>query len=422
MRGTQRQRRSRGVRTLPWLCAGLLAVLGASCSRNERRIVVWTSLRPVERHVLAAQLARFAARHPCWQFSQLFYGPEECRTNFIISALGGSGPALLHGASDNVGPLVELGVIQPIEPFVSQAFLDSFLNRPIVANTWYRGHLYQVADRLGNHLCLVYNKALVRQPPRTMGELIEFGRQFCRDENGDGKPDRYALAWNYTEPFFVVPFIGGYGGWIMDEEHRPTLDTPAVVNAGKLIYELAHVHRIIPTECDYEIANALFKDGLAAMIINGPWSWATYIESGIDIGLARIPMIDETGLWPTPMVSPLGYSLNANLKGERLQMAVELLRFLTSTEVELEFSMVASTIPSRVDALEHPAVRDNELLQHSMDQLQVGRPMPVVTELRMIWDAMRPSYQGLFTGAVSPERAAREMQHTALRLIREGRE
>ncbi|MDZ7295717.1 MAG: extracellular solute-binding protein, partial [candidate division KSB1 bacterium] len=211
-------------------------------------------------------------------------------------------------------------------------------------------------------------------------------------------------------------------GWIMDEQNQPTLDTPAVIKAGRLIYELAHVHRIIPVECDYEIANALFKDGLSAMIINGPWSWGTYIESGIDIGLARIPMIDETGLWPTPMVSPLGYSLNANLKGERLQMAVELMRFLTSTEVELEFSKVAGTIPSRVDASTHPVVRDNELLQHSLDQLLVGRPMPVVTELRMIWDAMRPSYQGLFTGAVSPERAAAEMQQRALRLIREGKE
>ncbi|MCR4439622.1 MAG: extracellular solute-binding protein [bacterium] len=404
------------------LLAILVGLVLPGCSRNERRIMVWTSLRPVERQVLAAQLAKFAERHPGWQFGQLFYGPEECRTNFIISALGGSGPALLHGASDNVGPLVELGVIQPIEPHVSQAFLDSFLTTPIVANTWYRGHLYQVADRLGNHLCLVYNKKIVKRAPRTISELIEFGKNFCRDENGDGKPDRYALAWNYTEPFFVVPFIGGYGGWIMDEQNRPTLDTPAVVKAGRLIYELAHVHKIIPVECDYEIANALFKDGIAAMIINGPWSWGTYIESGIDIGLARIPMIDETGLWPTPMVSPLGYSLNANLRGERLRVAVELLRFLTSTEVELEFTRIASTIPSRVDAYEHPVVRDNELLQRSIDQLVVGRPMPVVTELRMIWDAMRPSYQGLFTGAVSPERAAKDMQQMALRLIRESRD
>ncbi|MBC7186383.1 MAG: hypothetical protein H5U38_05030, partial [Calditrichaeota bacterium] len=84
------------------LLALLVGLVLPGCSRNERRIMVWTSLRPVEREVLAAQLAKFAERYPGWQFGQLFYGPEECRTNFIISALGGSGPALLHGASDNV--------------------------------------------------------------------------------------------------------------------------------------------------------------------------------------------------------------------------------------------------------------------------------------------------------------------------------
>ena len=40
------------------------------------------------------------------------------------------------------------------------------------ALTWYKGHLYQVADKLGNHLTLVYNKKLVPVPPTTEEELI----------------------------------------------------------------------------------------------------------------------------------------------------------------------------------------------------------------------------------------------------------
>jgi len=158
------------------------------------------------------------------------------------------------------------------------------------------------------------------------------------------------------------------------------------------------------------------------MIINGPWSWATYIENNIDIGITRIPKIDETGLWPTPMVSPLGYSLNANLRGEKLRIAVELLQFLTSPEVELEFTKATGSIPSRKEAYRNPLVKNNEILQSSIYQLVVGKPMPVVTELRMIWDAMRPSYQAVFTGGASPQKAAEDMQKLALKLIRESRE
>jgi maltose-binding protein MalE len=233
--------------------------------------------------------------------------------------------------------------------------------------------------------------------------------------------DRYALAWNYTEPYFAIPFISGYGGWIMDDANQPTLNTPAVVRAGKFIYDLARTHRIIPRECDYEIANALFKDGLSAMIINGPWSWATYIDNGIDIGIARIPRIDETGLWPAPMISPLGYSLNVNLKGEPLRIAVELLQFLTSPEVELSFTRMTASIPSRREAVRSPLMQNNELFRQSLYQLEVGRLMPVVTEMRWIWDAMRPGYQAIFTGEMTPEQAAASMQTLALKLIEENR-
>lgn len=399
----------------------LVSVLLFSCTRNEKRMTIWHSLRPIEREILREQLADFGEQYPDWEFTELFYAPETARTNYIISALGGSGPALLWGASDNIGPLVELGVIQPIEPHVSQAYVDSFLTDPMEANTWFREHLYQVADRVGNHLCLVYNKDLVPEPPLTMGELIEMGKELTADSDGDGDPDRYALAWNYTEPFFAIPFIGGFGGWIMNEQNQPTLDTEAVTKAAQLIYDLANTHRIIPRECDYEIANALFKDGLSAMIINGPWSWGTYIENDIDIGITRIPKIDETGLWPVPMVSPLGYSLNINLQGERLKVAVDLMQFLTSPEVELIFSETTASIPSRKEALRNPVVQENELLQQSMYQLMVGRPMPVVTELRWIWDAMRPSYQAIFTGEKTAQEAARGMQRLALKLIEENR-
>ncbi len=391
------------------------------CSRRaERRIMVWHSLRPLEREILREALQQFRRNHPGWQFAELFYAPETARTNYIISALGGSGPELFWGANDNIGPFVELGVIRPLEDLFQPVFLDSFLTQPLQANTWMNDHLYQIADRVGNHLCLVYNKKLVQQPPRTMKELIRFGEQFKARHRG--KVNYYPLVWNYTEPFFVVPFIGGYGGWIIDDNNQPTLDTEAVVKASQLIWELANVYKIIPAECDYEIANALFKDGYAAMIINGSWSWGTYIENGIDIGIARIPMIDETGLWPTPAVSPLGYSLNINLKGEKLQIATALLHYLTSCEVQLRFAEISGAIPSRLDAFNSPLVKENPIISASLDQLLVGRIMPPVTEMRWIWDAMRPSYQGIFTGKVTPQQAAKEMQRLALKLIKENRE
>jgi len=58
-------------------------------------------------------------------------------------------------------------------------------------------------------------------------------------------------------------------------------------------------------------------------------------------------------------------------------------------------------------------------LAQAIDQMMVGKLMPVVTKMRWIWDAMRPAYQGIFTGQVSPKQAAVEMQKRAERLIEE---
>lgn len=395
----------------------LLSVLLLSCGRDEKKIMIWHYRRPVERTLLNKVLEKFKQeRYPDWKFEERFYRPEELRTNYIISALGGSGPALLMGPSDNVGPLVDLEVIRPLESLFEQEYLDSFLSEPISANTWFRGHLYQIADQVGNHLCLIYNKDLVEQPPKTISDLIALKEKIPQTKDGS---TRYVLAWNFIEPFFFVPFVGGYGGWIMDENNNPTLNTEATVKAAQLIYDLGNKYQVIPRESDYEFANQLFKDGYATMIINGPWSFSTYTEDGMDIGITRIPMIDETGLWPTPMISPLGYSLNVNLGGKKLEIAVELLKYLTSPEVELEFTRLTRAIPSRKEAFENEWVQQDELIQDSVYQLQVGRPMPVVTKMRWIWDAMRPAYQAIFTGRLSPRQAAAEMQQLAEKLIRE---
>jgi arabinogalactan oligomer/maltooligosaccharide transport system permease protein len=329
---------------------------------------------------------------------------------------------LVHYASDFIGPTSELRLIMPLDDVFSEQFLSEFIDQPFAANTVFQGHLYQIADRVGNHLCLVYNKKLIREPPRTISELIMAGKNLVKDTNKDGRADCYALAWNYTEPAFAVPFIGGYGGWVIDDQNHPSLNTSAVQKAARLIYDLANKYEIIPKECDYETANALFLDERVAMIINGPWSWGTYLKNGIDLGLARIPKIDETGLWPTPMVFPMGYCLNINLKGKDLAVVKKLVMHLTSPEVQLNFAKKFKIIPSRKAEINSEALKSDELFLSAVDQMMVGKPMPVITEMRWIWDAMRPAYQGIFTNQITPEAAAKEMQRLAEKLIKENRQ
>ncbi len=387
--------------------------------RDPNDIVIWTQDFTPGRAVLDSVLSEYMAQHPGIRISELYYETEELRSNFIVAALGGSGPDLVYGPSDQVGPFDVMKIILPLESYFSPQERARFVRDGLV---WRRGHLFQVADRIGNHLALVYNKKLVPVPPKNSDELIQMGLKLTKDFDGDGRIDQYALAWNYIEPYFFVPFLGGFGGWVMDSLNHPTLDTPATVKACQFILDLRNKYKIIPLESDYDMADALFKQGHSAMIINGPWSWAGYKKAGIDFDIMRIPKISETGLWPTPMYSPKGYSVNVNVKGIKLKRVIALMKYLTSPAVELRFSRALNTIPSRKEARESPVIKNNRLIQHSLYQLEVARPMSIEPEMRAIWDAMRPGYQSLFAGTMTPEEAARNMQALALRKIKEMKE
>lgn len=398
------------------------SLLFISCSKRQTdelkqvEIVIWHQMRVDEREILQRQLDRFMKLNPDVKVTQLYKETEELRSGFIIAAIGGKGPELVYGPQDQVGPFKVMGIIAPIDTLFSSDFLSSFNEKAMIKSD---NHVWMIADKLGNHLTLVYNKDLVKNPPKTDRELIEIGKKLTKDLNGDGKPDQYGLVWNYTEPFFFIPFLTGFGGWVFDENYNPTLHSDAMVRGLKFIADLRDKYKIIPGEADYEIADVLFKEGRAGMLINGDWSWASYIKAGINLGIAPLPLIEETGLYAAPMISAKGYSINSNADPKKLPAIKKLLEFLLSPENQLETSLELNTFPTRNELYNHPFFQKNEILINSKRQIELGKAMPIVPEMRAIWDAMRPPYQAVLGGAMSPEQAAIQMQNDAVKKIQE---
>ncbi len=401
------------------LLALVVSFWGCSGRKSDpRHIVIWHQMRPDEQRIVKQQLVRYTARHPEIQTEELFKETETLRSAYVIGALAGQGPDLVYGPSDAVGIYVTTKSVMPLEKVLPPQFLASLDSAALLR---YQGHLYQVADKIGNHLALVYNKKYIQKPPQSDRELIEVSKEIqARYGYVAGRPNVYGLTWNYIEPFFFIPFFTGFGGWVFAEDGvTPTLDTPQMVEALKFVRQLRDVEKIVPNEADYEIADALFKDGKAAMLINGDWSWAGYKQKGIDIGVAPLPRITATGLWCAPMTSPKGFSINVNLPDDKLPVVIDLLEYLLSDECQLETAKALNTVPTKKSVFTHPDIVSNEILRNSILQIERGKPMPVVPEMRAVWDAMRSSYQAVMGGARTPEQAAKDMQALSLQKIRD---
>lgn len=420
----------------PFKLLGLLlgCLLQTGCGTVEQEkttITLWHQMVVAEREVLADKIAQFESLHPTIQVKALYKETEELRSGFQAAVLAGTGPELIYGPSDSLGAFDSMGIVGDMSDWFSQEELDEFIEQSLtwieqppdtaqLASSANAGRLVQVGDRVGNHLTLVYNRKLIPEPPGSTDQLVELAVGASRANSSDRAKQQYGLVWNFVEPFFLVPFLSGYGGWVFEENSStPSLDTPEVVEALRFVASLQQQHRVLPANCDYETADMLFKSGRAAMIINGDWSWSDYLSNpSIDAAIAPLPVVSETGLPMAPMVATKGYSLNVNAQGGHVEAAKLFTRFMTSMPVQREFMQRLKTLPSLKKLMSDPYLQSDPTLAASARQVQQSRPMPIIAEMRAVWDAMRPPYQSLLAGELTAQQAASKMQSESVRSIR----
>lgn len=390
-------------------CLFALVAAASGCGGSKptaKTIVVWSQMDPQERGRFERNIAIYQAEHPGVTIQNTPYDTENLRQTFQTAASGGKGPTVIFGPSDQVGPLSLTELLLPLDTTMPAGFFDRFV--PQALDTL-NGHLWAAPDQVGNHLMLVYNKKLVPTPPATSDAFVALARKLTANGN-------YGFAMETTEPYWLAPFLGGFGGWVMDDKHQPTLDTPAMRQALAYLADLKNAKGIMPRESNYQNAHTLFQEGKAAMIINGPWSWADYRKAGIDIGVEPLWTLPGGGR-ATPMTASKGYSINTNCPKDLLPTVVDFITFCTSARAELLAADTLGILPSNKEAWSDPKIQNDPILVASQRGIQAGRRMPVVPEMRIIWDVMRPGMQAVMNGSTTPDAAAAKMQKDAVQQI-----
>lgn len=348
----------------------------------------------------------YTAANPNITFEVVNKEVETLREDFQTSSLAGNPPDLLWTVNDHAGPFTAADLIQPVDGlFDLTVFVDSAL-----AAVKLNGKTWGVPITNGNHLMLLYNKDLVPTPPKDTDELISIAKGLT-----DPAAGTYGLVYNQTEPFWLVPWLGGFGGKVFaDDGVTPTLNTPEMVATLQFLYDIKEVHKIVPPESDYNTADTLFKEGKAAMIINGDWSLGGYKEAlGDKLGVARIPMVKATGKYPAPYTSGVFFMLPKGLTGDKLEAVKGFINFVTNEANQLDLVKKLNRLPALKTALANELITKDPILAGSAEQMTVGTPMPTVLEMRCNWDAMKPEMQAVLTGQKSPADAAAAMQSAA---------
>jgi arabinogalactan oligomer/maltooligosaccharide transport system substrate-binding protein len=329
---------------------------------------------------------------------------EVLREDFLTASLAGAAPDILWTVSDHAGPFVAADIVEAVDSlFDLNMYVDSAMDAVKL-----EGKYWGIPISNGNHLMLLYNKELIAEAPKDTDELFAVGKKLTTGGN-------YALVWNQTEPFWLVPWLGGFKGKVFAEDGiTPTLNTPEMVATLKFLHDMKFDAKIVPLECDYDGADTLFKEGKAAMIINGDWSIGGYVSVlGDDLGVARIPKVSATGEWPKPYTSGVYFMLTEGISGDKLKAAQDFIGFVSTKEKQLEMVKLLNRLPAVKEALEDPLITENLILKGSADQMVVGTPMPTVLEMRCNWDSMKPEMLAVLADTKSPEDAVKLMQSSA---------
>jgi len=369
-------------------------------------IILWTKEGEADGGLQFVQALAdaYTALYPHVTFEILNKEVETLREDFLTAGLAGNMPDLLWTVNDHAGPFTDAELIMPVDDvFDLSLYVDSAL-----AAAELKGQTWGVPIANGNHLMLIYNKDLVETPPTNTDELVAMGQELTTGE-------QYGLVYNQTEPFWLVPWLGGFSGMVFDEDGiTPTLNTPEMVNTLQFLYDIKYTTPIVPAESDYDGADTLFKEGKAAMIINGDWSLGGYKEVlGDKLGVARIPMVNATNEWPHPYTSGVYFMLPEGLEGAKLEAVKGFVNFVTSANNQALMIAKLNRLPALKAALDDPLIAEDPILSGSADQMVVGTPMPTVSEMRCNWDSMKPEMQAVLADTKTPEDAAAAMQEAA---------
>ena len=323
--------------------------------------------------------------------------PVDPTDKFQQAAGAGKGPDIFCWPHDRVGEWAKAGLLTALRP-------SEKLKAEVEDQAWkamsYRGRIwgYPLAIETTG---LIYNKALVPNPPATWDELIAIDKKL----KADGKS---AVLWDYNKSFFTWPMLAGAGGVIFGRDAQGDFDAAKVdVNNAGALAGAQMVERLVkdghmPKGARYSEMESAFARGQVAMMISGPWAWDNAKRAKIDFGVAGIPAV-VAGKPSKSFVGVLGCMISAPSKNKDIAK-----EFIENHLMRPEaLKVLDADVPIGVPANKafYAELSVNPLIAASMTNARNGEPIPNIPEVGRFWTAMDAALEAITNGLQSPKDA-----------------
>lgn len=314
-------------------------------------------------------------------------------------------PDMYFFAHDKIGVYAEMGVIAPISDFVDVSEKAGYVPLTVKGAT-YRGKVYQMPLYFET-LLFMYNRKYMTDVPATTEQLYSYMERKTRYGH-------YGFVEQHATPYYAAGWIHGFGGSILSEDGTPGLNTPETIAA--LNYHKKFV-ALMPGETEYATVNTLFTEGMAHATIAGPWFVPTVRAAGIDVGVAPMPVVDETGLPLAPYSGVQGLHVLKVHAASKKDALTRVLTTLMQPEVGIRLAQVSGCAPALESCYDYEAVRQDELIMAMRHTAETAVPMPNTPELDVMWTVAGSLLTDVNMSGYDVQTAADNAQAKALELI-----
>jgi len=348
-------------------------------------LLVWESKE--ERPFVEAIAKEFTAKYGIEiKFEEIGAGDQV--NKLVTDGPAGLGADVVLFPHDNLGKAVTAGLILPNDFYEEES---RSANSEIAVNAVsYDGTLYGYPRSVETY-ALFYNKALIKEAPKTFDEVVAFSKTF-----NDTKNNKYGLMWDVGNFYFSYPFIST-GGYVYGDKGQNKddigLNTEGAIAGLKYYGSLKD--SILPLnsgDINYDIKKGLFIGGTLAMDINGPWTIGDYRNAGIDFGVAPLPSINGQ-----PASSFSGIKAWYVNSFSKYPNAARLFSYYASTkEAQLKDFELTGAIPANNDAAADPAVQGNDIVKGFLEQFNQSTPMPSIPEMGNVWSPIGAAFSDVW--------------------------
>ena len=234
-----------------------------------------------------------------------------------------------------------------------------------------------LAPYFGNVTVMLYNKQLIADAGYAPEDIDTFAdlMDIAQKSNAAGKKGfliRGGSGDNIVSDF--IPHLLAYGGWVVDENNQPTVNTPEFKAAFENYIEL------------YKLGDTLDKDDIVAAIDNGdaalgqgwPGWYVPTADSNANYTVIPTKLDDSDSAKNTSMygVWTIGICNNSQNK----EMTLKLMEYLMDADVQLE-SVDLGGVPCRYSCLlNEDVLAKYPHLEPVCGALETGVYRPVIAE------------------------------------------